>query len=122
MQQKFFSCGICKINAFVTFLVEKRSDIVRKSIDTAIKICDDQEIPVEERRVRRKKKISGERAEDVGKTVVAEVKRCIFKVLDRYKIEAGKRFKELNHLNSMFGFLNPNILLQNENKVNQTKH
>ena len=37
-----------------------------KSIETAMKICEKQENPIEERRVRRKKKMPGEHAEDVS--------------------------------------------------------
>ena len=54
------------MNAFIAFLVNDRDALVKQSIKTAIKICEKQEIPIEERRVRRKKKMAGEHAEDVG--------------------------------------------------------
>ena len=44
-----------KMNGSVTFLAEKRDDVVKKFIDTGIKMCEDLEIPVRERRVRGKK-------------------------------------------------------------------
>ena len=37
-----------KINAFIAFLVNDRDALVKQSIETAIKICEKQEIPNEE--------------------------------------------------------------------------
>ena len=54
-----------KINAFIAFLVNDRDALVKQSIKTAIKICEKQEIPIKERRVRRKKKMPGEHSEEV---------------------------------------------------------
>ena len=54
------------MNAFIAFLVNDREALVKQSIETAIKICKKQEISIEERRVRRKKKMPGEHAEDVA--------------------------------------------------------
>ena len=43
-------------------------------MDAAIKKCTELEIPVEDRRVRRKKKMPGEQVENVGLSVVEEVR------------------------------------------------
>jgi len=56
-----------------------------ESIETAFKICKEQGVPVEERRLCTKKRMAGENAEDTGLTVVEEVRRCMFEALDRYK-------------------------------------
>ena len=40
-----------KMNAFIAFLVNDCNTLVKQSIETAIKICKKQEIPIEERRV-----------------------------------------------------------------------
>ena len=46
MQQKGLSAAewANKIKAFVTLAAEKRDDVVKISIETAIKICEEQEI------------------------------------------------------------------------------
>ena len=44
------------MNAFIAFLVDDRDALVKQSIETAIKICEKQEIPIKEQRVRREKK------------------------------------------------------------------
>ena len=44
------------MNTFIAFLVNDRDALVKQSIKTAIKICEKQEIPIEGRRVRRKKR------------------------------------------------------------------
>ena len=117
MQQKGLSLAQCshKLKALVAFLTEKRDDLVKQSIDTALEICKEQGVPVEERRVRRKKRMAGENAEDAGLTIVEEVRRCMFEALNRYKIEAERRFNGITQLNDMFAFLNPHELLQNKN-------
>ena len=45
-----------KMNAFIAFSVNDSDALVKQSIETALKICEKQEIQIEERRVRRKKK------------------------------------------------------------------
>ena len=102
-----------KMKAFVHFLVEERDNLVKGSVDAAIKKCTKLEIPVEDRRVRRKKTMPGEHAEDAGLSVVEEVRRCMFLTLDRSKLEAEAKFTRIHQLN-MFGFLNPHALLQSE--------
>ena len=37
---------------------------IKQCIERAIKICEEQEIPIEERRIRRKKRMLAEQAED----------------------------------------------------------
>ena len=97
LQQRGLSLENCshKMNAFIAFLVNDRDALVKQSIETALKICEKQEIPVEERRVRRKKKIPGEHAEDVGLSDVEEIKRCMLEAMDRFRSEAEKRFSEI---------------------------
>ena len=102
------------MKAFVNFLVEERDNLVKGSVDAAIKKCTELEIPVEDRRVSRKKRMPGEHEEDAGLSVVGEVRRCMFQALDRFKLEAETRFTGIHHLNDMFGFLNPHALLQSE--------
>ena len=66
------------MKAFVNFLVEERDNLVKSSMDAAIKKCTELEIPVQDRRVRRKKRMPGEHSENTGLSVVEEVRRCIF--------------------------------------------
>ena len=53
------------MNAFIAFLINERDALVKQCIERAIKICEEQEIPIEERRIRRKKWMPGEDAEDL---------------------------------------------------------
>ena len=116
MQQKGLLLARCsnKMKAFVNFLVEERDNLVKSSVDAAIKKCTQLGIPVEDRKVCRKKRMHGEHAEDAGLNVVEEVRRCMFQALDRFKVEAETRFTSMHHLNDMFGFLNCHPLLQSE--------
>ena len=81
LQRRGLSLENCshKINDFIAFFVNDRDALVKQSIETAIKICERQEIPIEERRVRRKKKMLGEHAEDEGFSAVEEIKRCMLR-------------------------------------------
>ena len=114
LQQKGLLVAQCsnKIKAFVNFLVEERDNLIKGSMDAAIKKCTELEIPVEDRRIRKKKRMPGKHAEDAGLSVVEEVRRCIFQ--DRFKVEAEIRFTNRHHLNDMFGILNPHALLQSK--------
>ena len=62
LQRRGLSLKNCshKMNAFIAFLVNDRDALVKQSIETAIKICEKQEISIEERRVQKKKKMPGE--------------------------------------------------------------
>ena len=53
LQRRGLSLENCshKMNAFIAFLVNDRDALVKQSIETATKICENQEIPIEERRV-----------------------------------------------------------------------
>ena len=102
------------MKAFVNFLVEERDNLVKGFVDAAIKKCTELEIPVEDRRVCRKKRMSGEHKENAGFSVVEEVKRCMFQALDRFEVEAETRFTNIHSLKDIFGFLNSHALLQSE--------
>ncbi|CAK8698188.1 unnamed protein product [Clavelina lepadiformis] len=88
------------MKAFVNFLVEERDNLVKGSVDAAIKKCTELEIPVEDRRVSRKKRMPGEHSEDAGLSVVGELKLGLPAYTTRNIY--------------MFGFLNPHALLQSE--------
>ena len=123
LQRRGLSLENCshKIDAFIAFLVNDRNALVKQSIETAIKICEKQEISIEERRIRRKKKMPGKHAEDVGLSAVEEIKRCSLETMDRFQCEAEKRFSEICILNEVFGFLNPHALLRSKNIKNINK-
>ena len=103
-----------KMKAFVHFLVEERDNLVKDSVKAAIKKCTELEIPIEDRRVCRRRRMPGEHAEDAGLSVVEEVRRCMFQALDPFKREAETSFTSIHRLNDMFGFLNPHTLLQSK--------
>ena len=90
LQRKGLSLEDCthKINAFIAFLINERDALVKQCIERAIKICAEQEISIEERLIRRKKRISGEHAEDVGLSAIEEIKRCLLEAMDRFWSEA----------------------------------
>ncbi|CAK8679074.1 unnamed protein product [Clavelina lepadiformis] len=65
---------LCNPNENLNTRVEERDNLVKGSVHAAIKKCTELEIPVEDRRVRRKKRVPGEHAEDAGLSVVGEKK------------------------------------------------
>ena len=116
IQRKGLSLEDCthKINAFIALLINERDALVNQCIERAIKICEEQEIAIEERRIRRKKKMPGEHAEDAGLLAIKEIKRCMLESIGRFRSEAEKRFSKMCLLNEVFGFLNPHILLRSD--------
>ena len=75
------------MNAFIAFLINERDVLVKQCIERAIKMCEEQEIPIEERRIRRKKRMPGEHAEDVDLSAIKEIKRCMLEAMDRFRSE-----------------------------------
>ena len=116
LQRKDQSMEDCthKMNAFIAFLINEPDALVKQCIERAIKICEEQEIPIEERPIRRKKSMPGEYAEDVDLLAIEEIKRCILEAMDRFQSEAEERFSKMCLLNKVFGFLNPHTLLRSD--------
>ena len=56
----------------------------------------------------------GEDAEDVGLSVVQEIKRGMLEAMDRFRSKGEKRFCEMCLLNEVFGFLNLHTLLRRD--------
>jgi len=97
------------MKAFVAFLSDERDALARQSVDNALKICENLEIPTEERRVRRTKRTPGEQNQDVGLSVLEEIERYVLHAVDRFRSEA-------------VNFLNLHALLQSDNnEVDMTK-
>ena len=116
LQRKGLSLEDCthKMKAFITFLNNERNALVKQCIEKAIKICEEQEIPIEERRIRRKKRMPGQYAEDIGLSAVEEIKRCLLEAMDRFRSEVEKSFSKMCLLNKIFGYLNSHSLLQSD--------
>ena len=57
-QQKVMLVVQCysKMKAFVNFLVEERDNLAKDSVDEAIKKCTELEIPIQNRKICRKRK------------------------------------------------------------------
>ena len=102
------------MNTFIAFLINERDALVKHCIERAIKICEKQEILIEERRIRKKKRMPGEHAEDVDLSAIKKIKRCMLEAMDRFRSEAEKRFSEMCLLNEVFGFLNSHTLLRSD--------
>jgi len=117
LQKKGLSLANCsqKMKAFVAFLSDERDVLVTQSVDNALKTCKKLEIPIEELRVRRKKRIPREQIQDVGLSVLEKIKRCMLQVVDRFLSEAERRFIGINELNGTFSFLNLHALFQSDN-------
>jgi len=49
----------------------------------------------------------GEQTQDVGLSVLEEMKRCMLQAVDRFLSEAERRFSGINELNETFSFLIP---------------
>ena len=81
----FLEDGTHKMNAFIAFLINERDALVKECIERAIKICEEKEIPIEERLIRRKKRMPGEHA---GLSASEEIKRCMLEAMDRFRSEA----------------------------------
>ncbi len=81
-----------------------RENLCRDAVETAKTKCAEWGIEVE-RRIRRRRRMPGELAQDSGLSAEEEIVRIMKSVLDRFQQETETRFIRLNDLNSKFGFL-----------------
>lgn len=85
-------------------LSEWRENLPDDVVTKAAAKCEEWGVPTE-RRERKKRKMPGEIAEDVGLSWKDEVKRSIVEILDKLLLELGQRFLNVKQLDSRFGFL-----------------
>lgn len=73
-------------------------------MQSAKSLCEEWNVEIE-RRVRRRKRMPGELAQDAGLSAEEEIVRIMKSVHDRIQQEIKSRFTRLQELNDKFGFL-----------------
>lgn len=86
-----------KLNSLQTHFMEQRDALIQNAVIAAKTICEELEISTE-RRVRRRKNMSGENSRDVGLSLEQEVRREMFLSMDRIIKEIKERFDQLHVL------------------------
>jgi hypothetical protein len=101
------------IESLYRFLDDGRDVLVADALTRAIATCVKHGIPTT-RRIKKKKKMDGEEASDVGLTFEDEIKRELTEVVDRLKEEIHRRFDHVQLLYDKFGFLSSTVLLSDD--------
>lgn len=83
---------------------ETRQDACESAIQTAKSRCQEWGISIE-RRIRRRRQMSGESSRDEGLCVEDEIVRVLKGVFDMLQEEITTRFTRLQNIDSKFGFL-----------------
>ena len=83
---------VTKLDALKMFLHEERDQLVEQTIERALERSKEYEIPVE-RRIRRKKTMPGEQAQDEGLSLQEENKRAVLECVDRFHSDLDKKIK-----------------------------
>lgn len=102
-----------KLNSLQTHFVEQRDALIQNAVIAAKIICEELEISTE-RRVRRRKNMSGESSQDVGLSLEQEVRREMFLSIDRIIKEIKERFHQLHVLSRKYSCIIPCNLLNEE--------
>lgn len=92
------------LESLATELAEIRDKLCDEAIEKAKSLCEKWDIDTTIR-VRRRRKMPGELARDVGLSAESEISRVMKSVLDRLQQEICTRFTRLSDLNFKFGFL-----------------
>ena len=92
------------LESLATELAEIRDKLCEEAIEKAKFFCEKWDIDTTIR-VRRRRKMPGELARDVGLSAESEISRVMKSVLDRLQQEICTRFTRLSDLNFKFGFL-----------------
>ncbi|XP_028036882.1 uncharacterized protein LOC114247982 [Bombyx mandarina] len=93
--------------------MEQRDTLVQNAVIAAKIIGEEMEISTE-RRVRRRKNMSGENSQDVGLSLEEEVRREMFSSMDRIIKEIKERFDQLHGLVRKYSCIIPCNLLNEE--------
>ena len=103
-------------------LTEEREEICEHSLQKGLELAQEWDIATE-RRVRRRRKMSGEEARDAGLTMEEELSSVIKLAIDTLAQEIDDRSKRLRDLNSCFGFLlDINSLLSSDREPEDLSH
>lgn len=95
------------------FCEEKRDSLVTEAAERAMQICNTDDIYTE-RRIGRRKKMSGEKSSDSGLSLIQETCREQLEAVDKLTAEITKRTVQMNTLHELFAFLQIQILLDAE--------
>lgn len=106
------------MDSLMHHFINNRSELCQNATDKGLNMAAEWGIPTE-RRIRRKKKMDGEKATGAGLTLVEEIDRVMKLSLDRLVQEIHDRSKRLQDLNSKFGFLLDVQLLITSEDVNK---
>lgn len=120
LQQEGLGLDSCqrKINALKNIFEFKRNEVVSNALASAITMSEEFGIPIEQR-IRKKKKMPGEKADDASLSLQDSIRRELFEILDRLREEMTGRFNQIEHVNALFGFLSLEQL-QEENDPHLT--
>jgi hypothetical protein len=99
-----------KIGDLKLFLEENREKLVKESLEKALAICEELEIPSEERS-RRRRLMPGEFASACPLTMEQRLRMELYQVVDALSVEIGDRYGQMDQLSGIFGFLQPSTLL-----------
>ena len=102
--QMNFQEAFADLEALEQNISEIRDELCEESIRRATVQCNDWGVNIE-KRVRRRKRMPGESARDVGLSAEDEIRRVMKCSLDTLQQEITSRFTRLKDLNSKFGFL-----------------
>lgn len=106
--------SVIAVNALASFFSESRDSLVDKVLADVEVICKEMEIPIA-KRIRRKKRMVGEKEDDAGLLPQQEIRREMLESIDRLSQEITQCFQQLTLLNERFGFLSLKVLLDVRN-------
>lgn len=115
LQQRGLGLDQCvqKLKALTLFCEEKRDSLVTEAAERAMQICNTYDISTE-RKIGRRKKMSGEKSSDSGLSLIQETRREQLEAVDKLTAEITKRTVQMNTLHELFAFLQIQTLLDAE--------
>ncbi|KAK4887127.1 hypothetical protein RN001_003398 [Aquatica leii] len=105
-----------KINALQLFLVDNRDVMVNDALSYTKTTCEDLDIDIAPRRIKKTKKMTGEEAANAGLGYDIKLRQEMYESVDRITQEIKTRFHQLHELDVKYSFLTPTNLLNPEYK------
>lgn len=115
LQQKGLGLDQCaqKLDALAIFCAEERDSLVSCANQKALEMCETYGIETQ-KRISRRKKMPGERSDDVGLTLAQETRREQLEAIDKLRVEIMQRTVQMKALHERFAFLNIKALLDDQ--------
>ena len=111
LQEPDIGLDVCVTHMDATKIFFNRNTNLQVSVNQSKTKCEEMEISVE-KQIRRKRKLPGEKEDDIRQTLFQEIKRNLYECHDRLVNKLKAQFNFVSHLQIFFAGLSSQAILE----------